>query len=54
MVHSDWLEMTSSCVALTADMTKDDLIGLIDKSHFVLPAKKPLWHKAIDEYYDGQ
>ena len=41
-------------VVLTADVAKDDLIGLIDKSHFVLPFKKPLWHRAINEYYSGQ
>lgn len=39
-------------VVLTEDITKDHLIGLIDKSYFVFPAKKPLWHKAISEYYN--
>ena len=56
MVCSDWLEMTSSPVYIdiTAEMSKDDLIGLIDRSHLVLPSKRPLWYKAITEYYNGQ
>ena len=55
MVCSDWLELTSSlCVVISTEMSKDDLIGLIDKSHLVLPQKRPLWHKAITEYYNGQ
>ena len=41
-------------LVLTTDVTKEDLIGLIDKSSFVLPQKKSLWHKAITEYYNGQ
>ena len=42
------------CVVISTEMSKDDLIGLIDKSHLVLPQKRPLWHKAITEYYNGQ
>lgn len=41
-------------IDITAEMSKDDLIGLIDKSHLVLPSKRPLWYKAIIEYYNEQ
>jgi len=36
------------------DMTKDDMIGLIDQSYFVLPPKRQLWYKAVNEYFNGQ
>ncbi|XP_065919650.1 endoplasmic reticulum membrane-associated RNA degradation protein-like isoform X2 [Dysidea avara] len=36
------------------DMTKNDMISLIDQSYFVLPPKRQLWYKAINEYCSGQ